>query len=89
MPPSLVKWLDHAFVSGTGAQGSLLLFGPLRKFPFIKNDGQFIVDSNIHDLKFNYLPDWANIDHTSGNLVFYQTSNAFLRYKKVVLLSKK
>ena len=70
MPKGVVSWLDQAFVQGDGAQGSLLLFGPLTHFPFIKNDGQFIVDSDLHKLQLNYLSAWPNIKNLSGNLIF-------------------
>ena len=78
MPKGVVSWLDQAFVQGDGAQGSLLLFGPLAHFPFIKNDGQFIVDSDLHNLQLNYLSAWPNIKNLSGNLVFTKRCMSFM-----------
>ena len=72
MHKAVVKWLDHAFVKGKSATGSLILFGRLHHFPFVGNNGQFIVDSHIKGLQLNYFSGWPNAKNLSGNLIFYQ-----------------
>lgn len=74
MTKSLINWLDNAFPSGKGISGSLLLKGPLRSFPFDHDEGHFLINSDIHDVDLHYFPNWPNIEHIFGKLIFENRS---------------
>lgn len=77
LPPSVVSWLDQAFVSGTGAQGSMVLNGPLNQFPFLHGEGQFIVHSFLKNVGLHFAPDWPTINHLGGELTFNRRAMFF------------
>lgn len=77
MHKSLLKWLGQAFIDGHNAKGDLLLKGQLDHFPYEKNDGQFIVDSHLHGVTLQFLPDWPHITNLDGHLVFHQHQMTF------------
>lgn len=74
MARSLIDWLDHAFPEGKGISGTILLQGPLDKFPFDHNEGHFLINSDIHDVNLHYFSNWPNIEHIFGKLIFENRS---------------
>ena len=67
---SLVAWLTQSLRSGSATSASLVLKGPLNKFPFDENNGTFLVNAMISDLTLDYLPHWPHAVGVNGNLVF-------------------
>ncbi len=67
--PQLVRWLNSALVKGFG-DGTVLLQGPLAEFPFDKNDGTFLIDTQIKNTELHYEADWPNLQKINGELVF-------------------
>ncbi|BBB15031.1 membrane protein-like protein [Candidatus Rickettsiella viridis] len=65
----LVQWLDSAIIKGKG-DGSVILQGSLSEFPFDKNDGTFLIDTQIHNAELHYESDWPNLQNINGELVF-------------------
>lgn len=65
----LVQWLDGAIIKGKG-DGSVVLQGPLSEFPFDKNDGTFLIDTQIHHAELHYESDWPNLQGINGELAF-------------------
>lgn len=74
MPADATAWLDKAFVSSKLVSGNVILRGPLDKFPFDNNEGQFLVDTTIRDVHLNYDADWPHIENISGKMVFSNRS---------------
>lgn len=74
MVPSLVNWLDHAFIAGKKIAGTVLLQGRLNDFPYDHNDGHFLVDSQFEDITLHYFPDWPDIANLNGKLIFENRS---------------
>ncbi|MSP53023.1 MAG: TIGR02099 family protein [Gammaproteobacteria bacterium] len=77
LAPSVVQWLDQAFVSGDGAQGSMVLMGALNKFPYLHGEGQFTVRSLLKNIKLNFAPGWPTINNLNGELTFNKQAMFF------------
>jgi uncharacterized protein (TIGR02099 family) len=79
MPVALVDWLDKSVVSGHVNSGSFLLYGPLNKFPFNRQEGRFEVWFGVEDLVLDYMPGWPRIEEGLGEASFINNSfEAFL-----------
>ena len=74
LPKSTIKWLDQAFVSGDGLQANIVVSGPLKDFPYLNNEGQFLVDAKLKNADLNFDSEWPTIQHLSGDLVFSKRS---------------
>jgi len=75
MSTQLVDWLDHAISSGRVPQGTLLLRGPLRDFPFDKShNGRFEVRFEVADLTLNYLSDWPPLQVDDAEVLFHNNA---------------
>jgi len=68
--PDFIKWFDQAFLSIAGGNGTLILHGPLKNFPFPKKEGTFAVHAQINDVTFRCLPNWPVIKHIFAKLNF-------------------
>ncbi len=68
VPDSLRAWLEQAVVSGRVTQGSVLLHGALRNFPFRDGKGRFEVRAHVKDGVLDYLPGWAPIHDIDADL---------------------
>jgi len=64
-----LDWLDHAF-TGNRISGTLVLKGPLDKFPFDHNEGQFVIDTDLYGINLNYHPEWPGVENIYGKLIF-------------------
>jgi uncharacterized protein (TIGR02099 family) len=78
LPSDAAIWLDKAFVSSKSMMGSMILKGPLDKFPFDHNEGRFLASANIRDVHLNYDSAWPPIKHLNGKLVFAKRSMVIL-----------
>jgi uncharacterized protein YhdP len=65
----LVQWLNTAIVKGSG-DGSVLLHGPIYEFPFDKNEGSFLIDTQIKNGELHYESAWPNLQKINGELSF-------------------
>lgn len=75
MDPHLVTWLDRAITSGHIPQGTLLLRGPLRDFPFEKgHTGRFSVRFDVTDLSLDYRPGWPPLQVDDAEVQFQNNS---------------
>lgn len=70
MPKPLVNWLDRALVSGHVTAGSFLLYGPLKGFPYLHDEGRFEVLFGIEDLLLDYRPGWPRIEEAVAEAHF-------------------
>jgi len=76
MSANLVDYLNEAIISGTMAQGQVLINGPLSHFPFNDNSGIFVVDAELEQAQFQFEKNWPVIKEFSANLNF--TNNSML-----------
>jgi uncharacterized protein YhdP len=67
--PDLIHWLSHSIIQGSGT-GSLVLQGPINQFPFDKNNGTFLIDTQIKNATLNYQPGWPSAQQIDGELIF-------------------
>jgi uncharacterized protein (TIGR02099 family) len=74
MPDKLVEWLDRSVVSGSVNTGSFLLYGPLKDFPFQRQQGRFEVWFGIEDLVLDYMPGWPRIEQGVAEAFFVNNS---------------
>jgi uncharacterized protein (TIGR02099 family) len=58
MHRKLYDWFQYALVSGRIPSGTTRLYGPLDKFPFDGGEGRFLLEANVRDTTFKFLPDW-------------------------------
>lgn len=70
LPPNATIWLDQAFTKSKTVSGDMILKGPLDKFPFDNNEGEFLVDSTIRDVCLHYDRDWPLVEKINGKMVF-------------------
>lgn len=69
LSPVLIHWLSHAIVTGSSL-GSLLLQGPINQFPFDKNTGTFLINTQLNNVSLNYEPAWPSLQQIYGELIF-------------------
>lgn len=70
MPKDFIVWLDNAIKDNQGADGVIILQGPIDDFPFPKHHGRFLLDGVVHNVEFSYAPNWPNLDDVNGSLRF-------------------
>jgi uncharacterized protein (TIGR02099 family) len=58
MPPSSVRWLDDALVSGTVEHGRVVVAGDLDDWPFRAHTGVFDARAHIRDATVHFSPEW-------------------------------
>ncbi len=58
LKPKLYNWFQDALVDGRIQGGRARLNGPLRAFPFDNGEGRFLIEANVRDTEFKYLPNW-------------------------------
>ena len=80
MVPKLYDWFQQALVSGTIPRGTTRLFGPLDKYPFDDGEGRFLLEANVRNTTFKFLPDWPaaeiiDLDVVLDNTRLYSTRN--------------
>lgn len=74
--PALIKWLNAAFVSGHAQNGKVNLQGRLSDFPFDNGTGTFMIGSDVDDVQLHYAPNWPDLRHLKGKLIFAGRSMA-------------
>ncbi len=76
MGEDLVDYLNEALISGGIEQGQVLLNGPLSAFPYLNNEGIFVVDAELAKSEFIFDDTWPAITNFAANLNF--TNNGML-----------
>lgn len=66
----VARWLKEAFISGDGGQGTVIIRGPIEKFPFDQHEGTFIISGDVHKTEFHYAPGWPNAKDVVAKLIF-------------------
>lgn len=70
LPPKATEWLDTAFTNSKKISGNMVLKGPLDKFPFDNNEGQFLINSVLRDVDLKFDKDWPLVNNINGTMVF-------------------
>ena len=70
LEPETVAWLDKSILKGIAKNGKVVLRGPLAKFPFVNDEGQFKARFDVVDGKLDYEPGWPLISDIQGEMVF-------------------
>ena len=70
MPPHTVDWLDRAIVAGRLNDATLVLHGPLKRFPFDHGEGRFEVRANVEEGILDYAPGWPRMEQIEAELAF-------------------
>ncbi len=58
LKPKLYDWFQAALVKGQIHDGRVRLYGPLRAFPFDNEEGRLLIEANVRQTEFRYLPRW-------------------------------
>lgn len=58
MGPKTLEWFDRAMVDGRISSAEFTYKGPMRSFPFRKNEGTFLARGQVEDAVFEYQPGW-------------------------------
>ncbi len=70
MAPSTVAWLDRAIVAGRLNDATLVLHGPLKRFPFDHGEGRFEVRANVAEGILDYAAGWPRMEQIGAELAF-------------------
>ena len=74
VPDRVIAWLGRALEQGNSPGTEFRLRGPLRKFPFRGDEGEWLIDIDFRDVRLRYAEDWPAIEDASGHLVFSNES---------------
>ncbi|MFC4308317.1 YhdP family protein [Steroidobacter flavus] len=56
--PKTLEWFDHALIDGRIATAEFTYKGPMRQFPFRKNEGTFLARAQVQNALFDYQEGW-------------------------------
>ncbi len=74
IPDSVVDWVDRSIIKGKVIEGSALVRGPLKDFPFAKTpSGRFEVFFTTEELTLDYWPGWPKLEQLSAEVRFLNT----------------
>ncbi len=71
-------WIRRGIKAGLAEEASMILRGPLDRFPFHQGGGQFRVDVKLRDAEVEVAPDWPRFVGIHGHLVFRDTAMELL-----------
>ncbi len=79
-PPKVVDWLERAVVAGRVPQATVEFRGPLREFPYERDEGTFKAVVGLEDATLDYADGWPRIEDIQAEVVFdgvsmYSTTN--------------
>lgn len=74
LKPKVVNWIKPAFKNGQVYNGTFLLRGPAKHFPYQQHEGRFLVGFNTRDLQLHYKDGWPNLEHVNGFVEFNDAS---------------
>jgi uncharacterized protein (TIGR02099 family) len=58
MGPKTLEWFDRALVDGRINRAEFTYKGPMRSFPFRKNEGTFVARAQVENAVLDYQPGW-------------------------------
>lgn len=70
MPPTTVKWLDEALVSGDVLDGRIAIGGDLDDWPFRHHEGRFDARARLQDATVKFNAGWPAGEHMDLDLDF-------------------
>jgi uncharacterized protein (TIGR02099 family) len=84
MPPSTVKWLDDALLSGDVVDGRIAISGDLDDWPFRNHEGIFDARAHLQNVNLKYNPEWPagqnmNLDVAFDGPGFSASGNGILQ----------
>jgi len=93
MHEKLYNWFQDALVSGRIPRGTTRLYGPLDKFPFDGGEGRLLIEANVRDTNFKFLPQWpvaeiVDLDVVLDNTRLYSTHNRSINRGREVVDAK-
>ncbi len=65
-----LEWFDRAFLDGRVVAAELTYRGPIRDFPFRKDEGLFLARGRVEDAVFDYQPGWVPASAVTADLEF-------------------
>ena len=74
MNEETVAWLDRGIVAGQVSDGTLVLQGPLRQFPFVDGSGRFEIGFKVKDGIVDYAAGWPRIEQAVADVAFVGNS---------------
>ena len=83
MHRKLYDWFQYALVSGSIPNGTTRLYGPLDKFPFDGGEGRFLLEANVRDTNFKFLPDWPAAEIIDMDVVLDNTRLYTVRNRSI------
>ncbi len=80
LKPKLYQWFQDALLGGQLQRGRAVLRGPLDAFPFDNGEGRFLLEANVREARFKYLPKWpeavlGDVDAVLDGARLYTTRN--------------
>jgi len=73
MSAKLYDWLQGALQKGSLEDGSLILNGPLDKFPFDNDEGRFWIEVTARNTTLKYHPQWPAAEQANIDIVLEKT----------------
>ena len=73
MSAKLYDWLQGALQKGSLEDGSLILNGPLDKFPFDNDEGRFWIEVTARNTTLKYHPRWPAAEQANIDIVLEKT----------------
>ncbi|MBL8265072.1 YhdP family protein [Steroidobacter sp.] len=70
MGPKTLEWFDQALQDGRISTADFQYKGPMRSFPFRKNEGTFLARAQVHDALFDYQPGWQPARELAAEVEF-------------------
>lgn len=70
MGPKTLEWFDRALLDGRIPTAELQYKGPMRSFPFRKNEGTFLARAQVENALFDYQPGWQPARELAAEVEF-------------------
>lgn len=70
LAPSVLAWLNRAFVAGHLSHADAVIRGPIRHFPFRDGSGLFLVRAHIDGMTLDYRDGWPRAEHLALSAEF-------------------
>ncbi len=70
MHENLINYLNGAIKQGEMRFAQVLLQGPIKKFPFLEQQGRFLVTAQVDEAQFAFAPQWPTLENIGVTLSF-------------------
>ena len=70
MGEGALKWLDTAFIKGNVVSGGVIVYGPIKEFPFTRGQGVFDVRLDAQNVTLDYAADWPQLKDADAQVLF-------------------